>query len=85
MAQITIRQGQNLFDIALGQYGSVGGVYDILNRNPQLFSPTQKVFPGDVFEVADIPINLNTKRVLETRVVATDEGLVFSSLQRCGD
>ena len=74
MAIVSVQQGQNLFDIAIENYGTVVGVNDILLRNPHLFSLTQKLYEGDPIEVADEPIRLEVRReVQRSGVVATDD------------
>ena len=51
MKRITVKKGQSLLDISLQEYGTVGGVFDIVERNA-LQGITDNVREGDVVEVS---------------------------------
>ena len=70
---ITVQDGQNLMDIALLYYGSIDGIYDILDRNPKLFSPTQRLFNGDTLDVTDVPVQQSTATLIQREGLATDD------------
>lgn len=61
MDQTTVIQGQTIWDIALGQYGSIEGVFALLDQNPQLLDINANLHPG---------MQLNTRgEKLDTEVV----------------
>ena len=71
MATYIVKENQLLNDIALEWYGDHDrGMVDLINRNPQLTSPTQNVFVGEVLDVGP-PFNAEVAEQLQLQGVAT--------------
>ena len=69
MAEIIVKQGQSLYDIAVQYYGHVDGIQDLVTRNG-LNGPLDNVYPGDSLQIG-APINERIVAFLAPHVVAT--------------
>lgn len=55
--KVTVKSGQSIFDIALQEYGSVEGVYNLMQDNPaRIPSLDVDLLPGDVLLIGSDPV-----------------------------
>ena len=74
MQTIEVKIDQSLADIALQEYGSVNGIQLLLEDNAWLNGPTANIYPGDVLNVRETPLNKTMKTELSTAIIATVKG-----------
>lgn len=75
MPSIEVKKDQSLFDIALQEYGSVEGVFLLVEDNAFLNGITDNVFEGDVLMVRDEAIQKPMKNYLQDFEIATVKGV----------
>lgn len=74
MATYTVRQGQNIFDIAVHCHGSIEGVFDLLISNPKL-SMDSVLKPGQVLVYHDsFAVNSGIRDMLQNQGVVPANG-----------
>ncbi|MGB0522393.1 MAG: hypothetical protein ACPGJS_05505 [Flammeovirgaceae bacterium] len=87
MKTITISKGQNLLDIAIWQYGSAEGVFQLLQDNPQIanlnhiFTPGEQVLIDETQAIRedvvafwdDVDLAINTTDILPGESLPGDE------------
>lgn len=73
MRSITVKINQSLFDIALEQYGSIEGVYWLVEDNELLTGITDNVFPTDTLLIRDEVINNKAQKYLSDYDITTVE------------
>ena len=49
MAQYKVKRNQNIYDVAIGLYGSIEGIYDLMISNPGL-EMSKDLKPGEILE-----------------------------------
>ena len=70
--KVVVLPGQSLFDLALQEYGSVDGVFDLIERN-KLNGPTDNVYPKEELELSDEKTAPRIHRYLSTFDLGTLE------------
>lgn len=70
-----VREGQTIWDLALEQYGSVDGVFNIISDNPDVGSVDHIFQNGDEIDVDDTAAtDQNTKDFYASRLVVPVSG-----------
>ena len=70
MAKLTVQKGQSLLDIALQVYGSVQGIFDLVERN-KLNGITDNVPAGEEIAVGETPLKFRVQRFLQGHAIGT--------------
>ena len=74
MQTIKVKHNQSLADIAIQEYGSIEGLFLIVEDNPTLNGITDNVFFDDELLIRDKAINSQMKNYLATETIATVKG-----------
>ncbi len=65
MTKYTVQSRQSLFDIAVERYGNVSGINWLLQDNPDLKGPTDRIYPGQQLLIRDQVVNNRVKFYLQ--------------------
>ena len=71
MRTINVKHNQNLFDIAIQEYGAVTGVYWLLEDNPFLSGVTDNVYADQELLIRDELKKKITRDYLRSELIAT--------------
>lgn len=63
-----------MMDIALQEYGSVDGVFALVEDNPYLLGPTDTLYEGDVLQIRTDKIHPQRVDYLRPTTIATAKG-----------
>ncbi len=74
MQIIKVKHNQSLADIAIQEYGSIEGLFLLVDDNPTLNGITDNVFFGDELQIRDKTINAQMKEYLVPHDIATVKG-----------
>ena len=70
--RISVKKGQSVLDIATAYYGSIEGVFDLIQRN-NLKGITANIFEGDELDIGE-PANVRLSNILpKTMATITDD------------
>ena len=64
MRQVTVKQGQNIFDISLQEFGTIEGVFDIIRDNPNLTNSFPEGYLEDSFFSLEMAHNITAGTIL---------------------
>lgn len=74
MPSIKVKQDQSLVDVALQEYGSVYGVFRLVEDNTRLLGPTDTLFEGDSLHIRTDKIHPQRVDYLRQTGIATAKG-----------
>lgn len=84
---VIVKHNQSLYDISIQEFGSVEGVFWLLEDNETLYSPVDIIEAGDVLKIRDdamhVPIKEELKHfeIVSGGVDTRPEGIGFWRIQ----
>ena len=77
---IVVKDGQNIFDLSTQEYGTIDGVFALMEDNPEIIKNLDsRLFPGQVLKIREVfneisDTELEQQRLFRTKNIKVNTG-----------